>query len=131
MKKCFALLFTMGIVLCTLATANAEELKVSVPFDFVVSGKTLPAATYVIRESLPNNDRALAVVGEGTGAFAIATDMNTGVKGTKLVFHRIGDQYFLSDVVNLSGTLHFAVSAREEQLARSRNQAPLTTSIGN
>ena len=131
MKKCFALLFTMGVVLCTLATANAEELKVTVPFDFVVNGKTLPAATYVIRESLPYNNRALAVLGEGTGVLAIATDMNTGIRGTKLVFHRIGDQYFLSDVVNLSGTLHFAVSAREAQLARSTNQAPLTTSVGN
>lgn len=131
MRKCFALLFTVGIVLSTLATANAEELKVTVPFDFVVNGKTLPAATYTIRESLPNNKAALAFLGQGTGAVALAIELDTSAKGTKLVFHRLGDQYFLSDVVGLDGTLHFAVSHAEAQSARNLNQMPVVTTVGN
>src|SRR5579872_1928071 len=107
MKKGFALLFTIAVVVCTLATANAEELRVAVPFDFVVNGKTLPAATYTVREVLPNNKSAVAFLGKDTGALTLVTEIDTSVTGAKLVFHRVGDQYFLSDVVTLDGTLHF------------------------
>ena len=131
MKKNLALLFTVGIVFCALATANAEDLNVTVPFDFVVNGKTLPAATYTIREVLPYSKSSIAFLGEGTAASATASDMDTTITGTKLVFHRVGEQYFLSDVVNQDGKLHFAVSRKESQLARSTNQAAVTTSVGN
>jgi len=131
MRKGFALLLTMAAVLCTLATANAETIKVTVPFDFVVNGRTLPAATYTIQESLPNNKFALTFLSEGTAGVALAANEDTSVTGTQLVFHRIGDQYFLSDVVSLDGKLHFPVSRREAHLARIANQTPITTSVGN
>lgn len=120
----------MGVVLCALAKANAEELRVDVPFEFVVNGKSLPAATYTIRESLPNDKSSLEFLGQGTGALAIASEYDTDVTGSKLVFHRIGDQYFLSDVVTPSGKLHFSAS-RSEREARSANQQTVVTSIGN
>jgi hypothetical protein len=131
MRKCFAVLCTMGVVLLTLATANAEELRVTIPFDFVVDGKTLPAATYAVTQSLPDDKRALAFLGEGTGALALAREMDTTATGAKLVFHRVGDQYFLSDVVTLGGTLHFTVSKREAQLARTMNEPPVLSTVGN
>jgi hypothetical protein len=131
MKKSFALLFTIGVVLCTLATANAEELKATVPFDFVVNGKTFPAATYNIGESLPDNTKLLAFRSDGAALFSLASAMDSSVTGTKLIFHRIGDQYFLSDVVTLDGTLHFAVSHKEAELGRSTNGSALTTIVAN
>ena len=131
MKKGFALLFTIAVVCCTLATANAEDLKVTVPFDFVVNGKTLPAATYTVRESLPYDNRSLVFLGEGVSAVALANDMDSGTRGTKIVFRRIGEQYFLSDVVSSNGKLHFAASSKETQLSRATNQPAVLTSIGN
>lgn len=129
MKKCFVLLSIMGVALCALATANAQELKVAVPFDFVVNGSTLPAATYTIKESLPFSDKGLEFVGDGGGVFATASDVDTYVSGAKLAFHRVGDQYFLSDVVSPKGTRHFAVSDRELELTRSLNQEPTAISV--
>lgn len=121
----------MGVVLCALARANAEELKVSVPFDFVVNGKVLPAATYTIRESLPDDKSSIAFLGDGAGALAIASEIDTNVTGNRLIFHRIGDEYFLSDVVSPSGKLHFVASKRETQLARSADQQTIVTNVGN
>ena len=121
----------MGIVFATLAKANAEELKVNVPFNFVVNGKELPAATYTVREALPNNKSGLAFLGQSTGAMAVASEVDTNVTGSKLVFHRIGDQYFLSDVVSPTGSLHFSASKRETQLARAANQQSVVTNVGN
>jgi hypothetical protein len=48
MKKAFILLCTMGAMLCTMATANASDLRVGVPFECVVNGTTMLAATYII-----------------------------------------------------------------------------------
>lgn len=128
MKKAFTLLCTMGAMLCTVATANAADLKVAVPFEFVVNGKTMPAATYLIREPLPNDDRSLSFVGQGAGVVAIASELDTVHTGDKVVFHRVGDQYFLSDVVEQDGTRHFPVSSKEAQLARSMQQVPVAIS---
>lgn len=130
MKKPFAMLLTIGVVLGGLSAANAQQLKVTVPFDFEVNGATLPAATYLIKQSLPFSDKGLQFVGEGTGVFATAIDVDTNASGAKLSFHRIGDQYFLSDVVTPSGTRHFGVSDREAELAKSLNQQPTSTVVG-
>jgi hypothetical protein len=131
MRKLTALLFFVGVTLCTAVTANAQALKVNVPFDFVVAGKTLPASTYTIRESLPNDNTGLAFIGDGQGLLARATEMDSSVSGTKLVFHRIGSEYFLSDVVTLRGKLHFAPSRKETQRAQAEDQEIVTIAAGN
>ena len=117
-RKLFALLFTLGVTFCTAATAHAQVLKVNVPFDFVVDGKILPAATYTVLRSLPNDLRGLAFMGDGDGLQTMATDFDAAVTGNKLVFDRVGDQYFLKEVVTSHGKLHFAVSRKEAELAR-------------
>lgn len=131
MRKYLALYVVIGAILGGAAKANAEELRVNVPFEFQVDGKTLPAATYIIRGALPNNKSALAFLGQGTGALAVANQVDTSVTGSKLVFHKIGDEYFLSDVVSLEGTLHFAPSKAETKLVEAANQQSVTTIPGN
>jgi hypothetical protein len=132
MKRAYVLLFTVGVFLCTLAaTANAEALKVTVPFDFVVDGNTLPAATYTIREALPNSNTALDFQRDGGQILTQATVTDPEITGTKLVFHKVGDQYFLSDVVAPSGTMHFAVSRKEQQLEADADQPAITVVSAN
>lgn len=132
MKKLSALLFTMALTLVSAAMANAQELKVAVPFDFVVNGTTLPADTYTVERSLPNNNRGLVFSGNGHGAVTAANEFDGYATGTKLVFHQIGDEYFLSDVVTLHGTLHFTPSSREKKLAaQNADQQSVTVLAGN
>jgi len=119
MRKIFALLFTLGVTFCTAATAHAQVLKVNVTFDFVVDGKILPAATYTVLRSLSSDMRGLAFLGNGSGLQTMATEFDSTVTGNKLVFDRVGDQYFLKEVVTSHGKLHFAVSRREAELARN------------
>jgi hypothetical protein len=57
---------------------------------------------------------------------AKATDLDSTITGTKLVFRRVGSQYFLGDVVTLSGKLHFAPSRDEKEQARAANTQSLT-----
>ena len=79
MKKLFALLFVLGVTLGPAATANAQALKVNVPFDFVVNGSILPASTYFVREALSNDNKALLFLGEGQNSVAKATDLDSTI----------------------------------------------------
>jgi hypothetical protein len=125
MKKLFALLFTLGVTLASAATANAQALKVNVPFDFVVNGTVLPASTYFVRDALSSDSTALLFQTEEDGSLAKATDFDSTITGTKLVFRRVGGQYFLGDVVTLSGKLHFAPTRNEKELARAADAQSL------
>jgi len=119
MRKFVFLFLLAGVALGATATANAQGLVVTVPFDFVVSGNTLPADNYVIRQGLlPNDNTGLAFLGQHKGILARATEIDSHYTGTKLVFQRIDGQYFLSDVVTLEGTLHFAGSRKSTQKAQ-------------
>ena len=131
MKKLFALLFTAAVTFGTAAMAHAQELKVVVPFDFEVNGTTLPAATYSIGRSLPNNDRGVVFMGDHRGTVAEATELDGYVTGAKLVFHKAGDEYFLSDVVTINGTLHFAATSKEKKLARAIQPETVTIAAGD
>ncbi|HVH88253.1 MAG TPA: hypothetical protein VM912_16145 [Terriglobales bacterium] len=127
MKKLFVLLFIAGVALCA-TTANAQTLlRVTIPFDFVVRGEVIPASTYMIRSSLQNDGMGLVFEGDGPVILARATASDYTVTGAKLVFRKIGDEYFLSDVVSPAGTLHFARSHREVERLRAGNQQSLTT----
>jgi hypothetical protein len=130
-KRLLALLFTIGVTLSTAATANAQALKVDVPFDFVIDGKILPAATYSVLQSLPNDKRGLAFLGEGHGFLTMASEFDGSVTGSKLVFRRIGDEYFLKDVVTPDGRLHFPASRKQVQLARDAERQSLTVVKSN
>jgi len=113
MRKLFALFFTAGVVLSAATATQAQTLKVNVPFDFVVNGNKLPADAYIIRDVLPTDSRGLVFLGRGHGVQARANAIDYRVTGTKLVFRKVGDEYFLSDVVTLHGALHFAPSRYE------------------
>lgn len=126
MRKMFALLFFAGVTLCMTSKANAQSLRVSVPFDFVVSGKTLPAATYTIRESLPNDSTGLAFIGDHNGILARATEIDGYNTGAKLVFVKVDGEYLLRDVVTLHGTLRFKTSSKGSQRAQAGDEQIVT-----
>jgi hypothetical protein len=116
MKKMLSLLFMAG-TLCMANLANAQTvLKATVPFDFVVGKNTLPAANYNI-EKLSNNDTTgIAFVADGSFLQSRASAIDSTVHGARLEFLKIGNRYFLSDVVTPTGSLHFPLSRKDEQL---------------
>ena len=67
------------------AFAQSNEVRANVPFDFVVNKTTMPAGTYQIVNGGTLGSETIAIRG-----------MN--IKASKLVFHRLGDRYFLSQI---------------------------------
>ena len=81
----------------------AHQIRINIPFDFMVGDKKLPAGEYSIgRARQDSGDIVLAIssVDRPANAFPITIAVQTlEPKGTgTLVFHRYGDEYFLFQV---------------------------------
>ena len=106
MKRRF---LSLAVCICVLlpltATAFAQlpeiPIRVNIPFDFVVRGKTLPAGDYEISR-LMDETQVLEIsnVNNRHESAAIQTEPVLGrvANNGKVVFHRYGDSYFLSEI---------------------------------
>jgi hypothetical protein len=108
MKKQISVL-VIGSVLTLLiaATAHAQlpgsPVRVSIPFDFIVRGKTLPAGIYEITRV---NDQPIDLMIRSLDHKRYAEMFDTESVYVKkepskdvVVFHRYGDSYFLAEVL--------------------------------
>ena len=96
------LLLTMALV-TAVATANGQsqhKLNARIPFEFIVGDKTLAAGQYEVN-AVGITQEALAIRGRESNDAVIRLTMTREPKENKparLVFHRYGNTYFLSEV---------------------------------
>ena len=104
--RAIALLAIANFAVAGMSFAQSYGVKADVPFDFTVANKLLPAGTYtVIREStglieIRNHDKPVAVL------TVVTHDENTSSDGGKLIFHKYGDHYFLSEILCDSASMN-------------------------
>ena len=126
------LLATMFLGLGLAAQAEIRsEVSVTVPFDFVANGKTLPAGTYKVgrlsadlrsAQLLRNRDSSVA-------AFVNPVDAETTNVDMPVVrFQQVGKQFFLSSIQTEDAVFNFHVSrsANTEVAARSVNNVSIS-----
>ncbi len=146
MKREFmkALVLSLAVVSLVFASAVAtayaqtHRLVANVPFAFEVGGKTLPAGKYAATRI--NNDAGIQLVATQGKASAlrlsIPTQSRTREPQMKMVFHRYGDRYFLSQVWfgdNSNGSQLQECKAeracRRERLARAKTPTQNSISL--
>jgi hypothetical protein len=115
----------------TVGNASAQnQVKVTVPFSFTIGNSTMPAGSYTIKSDFGSRDLIhLTNWGAKANSMALGTPEQGNPNETgKLVFHRIGDQYFLSEIrcADASMNLHFPVTKAEKR-ARQTQTADLRT----
>ena len=142
MKKLFSVL-AIGSVLVLLAAASARAqlpgtaIRASIPFDFVVKGRTLPAGNYeIIRVNDQSIDLLIRNVDHKRDDAMFETEpvylRRTEGKDV-LVFNRYGDTYFLSEVeTGGEQTAREVYPSREErhmrrEMARNEGQPQSVT----
>ena len=121
-------LVVMSLLLNATAVYAQSYAKAEVPFAFNVGAKQLPAGTYEIRV-LSQSPNLIMIRNPETTAAALSIARSEGPRDTesKLVFDRIGTQYFLTEVWKGSGTAGMIVPTskheqemkKELQLAKS------------
>jgi hypothetical protein len=110
----------VGMALCV-AFAQGDGVKVNVPFQFWVAGKTLPAGVYVFSA---RRDRMLVRNAEGdAAAMALVGNVSGGAthRNGDIVFRCYGSQCFLSQLWNpTEDGGHQLVKSHEEEQAAKR-----------
>ncbi len=106
MKKRILVLASL-LVLCSFAATQAaraqEPLSVNIPFAFAAGETTLPAGEYRVQKMDGNGAVLLIRCTEPKASILVVTNSTGGGKQqeqSKLVFHRYGNHYFLSQVWN-------------------------------
>jgi len=111
----FVLLAAGGLYAQARATA-------SIPFEFTVQNTTLPAGDYTISPASATSHDVLAICNSETRQklFVMAPATNSEYKGPAdknvVLFHKIGDRYFLAEVKTDAVHGHLYQSKMEREL---------------
>jgi hypothetical protein len=99
----FCLLLGIGTVTASAQLKKEVSIKADVPHAFVVGDRTLPAGSYTIRVVADTNINVLQIRSDDgpTGVLFNTRTAQPKVtpKNTVLVFDKIGDTYFLSQIL--------------------------------
>ena len=94
------LLFTAAAITVSAQTTNQRLMKVHIPFAFSVENHSLPEGEYRIFTVTP--ERSIRIVSSDGKHSAIVNTLpnyaNLPSENSRLVFHRYGDEYFLTQV---------------------------------
>jgi hypothetical protein len=120
-KQAFRSITILGLLLVMTAVsvrAQSERSKVTnIPFNFIVGQKTLPAGEYTIEPNRRDSLNVWLVQSRDGHISALFTTMSVRAsetqEKTKFVFHKYGDQYFLSQIWTPGGN-----SGRELHMPR-------------
>jgi hypothetical protein len=116
MKKYARILVAITFLLGLGVAANAElrtEVTVTLPFEFVVSGKTLPAGKYAVKRfsQQPFDVLMITSYDTGTSLFVSPLEMEeASAYKPNVSFHTVGDQHFLSAIQTADYVYNFRVS---------------------
>ena len=125
---------TISVVAAGECFARPPVLHANIPFAFAVGDKWLPAGQYQI-ETVTTGSGTLQVIrhssgGANTFLSTIALEAHHGNSNTELVFHRYGNEYFLSQIWNGEGKARQLIeSNQEKEAARSGSAIEVALSV--
>ena len=115
---------TVAVVLAAPLAAQTIKVTADVPFDFMVAGRAFPAGDYRVSAD-PAAMSGVRVWGGNAGVLALAQHTTSSPKERTgqalLIFHRYGEQYFLSRIVDgyLDTGVEIPTSRTEKELSRT------------
>jgi hypothetical protein len=133
MKKLFSTTVLSLICLLGLGISahaqDASRLAVTVPFDFIAGGQTLPAGTYTVSRASQSSWVGLAIRSYDNGVFLLPVAFDDAAADqAKLAFAHVGDKYFLSEVDTPVGVYSIAMPRAMTKVAQMKDQVTLSSS---
>jgi hypothetical protein len=138
MKNRYASILLTLIVLLGLGVAAKAELRrqivVTLPFAFVVSGKTFPAGTYILSRFSDEKSDGLILSNyeHRTSVFVRPVEVESArVDNPSVSFERVGEQRFLSRIETKDDVYNIPVSRSEIEVAEARANGKASASVGS
>ena len=124
------LLAIANLAMAGTSFAQSSGGRATVPFDFTVGTKLLPAGTYTISPATENE--TVIVIRSHDKAFAalslVHQDDNKSPNGGKLLFHKYGGQYFLSEILCDQADMNVELPTSKREKRAQLQQATLQSS---
>ena len=137
MKHLRSILFAFtALLLATAAYGQSTNVTASVPFNFVVGDHAYPAGDYVV-QSISDTGSPILIrnTDQSENGVALSNTCSSGkpASTTKLVFQRMGNQYFLYQVWREGSTegREFRISKTEMRLVRNSDKPELVIVAAN
>jgi len=116
-----------ALVLGSAAFAQELNAQAKVPFDFVLGNNVYPAGEYAVQNANPDNHLLrLRNIASSESVLVVfqPTSLAVEAKQTQLVFHRVGNTYFLYRIRAVGSTLcrEFQRSHAENQMVRNTDR---------
>ena len=114
---------TLAVALAAPLAAQTIRVTATVPFEFMVAGRSMPAGDYTVERA--HSTAAIRVSNGSTGVLSLAMNSSASPQEQAgqalLIFHRYGDQYFLSRIVdgNRATGLELPASRTEKELSKT------------
>jgi hypothetical protein len=102
-----------------------DQIIVNVPYDFVVSGKTLPAGAYRVKRANDPDTRVLAITSleNQEGVLLLPSEVSpTRENKAAFTFEHVGDQYFLNKIETADHIFTIPVSTKPAQVIAMKKQ---------
>ena len=100
-RQALTLVVVLGLLLVAgSAFGQTIRVKADIPFDFAMSGKTLPAGEYTIKSDAKAGFLLVTNTNSGRTAMVLVQGVDGGTPSdrSKLVFYRYGKSYFLRKI---------------------------------
>jgi hypothetical protein len=137
MKNLRSILLALTVpLLATAAQAQTTNVKASIPFDFVVGDHAYSAGEYTVK-SMGQSGAAIRIdnADESEKGITLSNACSSGrpATGTKLVFQRLGDNYFLYQIWTEGSSLgrEFPMGKAEVQVAKNYSKPELVIVAAN
>jgi hypothetical protein len=131
----FTVVFSMAAFAMAAPAATSDQLLVTVPYDFVVGDKTLPAGTYRVSRVSTTEVGTLLLknVDNHAGVLLNASEWEDArADKPELRFQQIAGQHFLSAIETSEHVFNIPVSKSEVVLAmKSQQGSPASNAAGN
>jgi hypothetical protein len=134
--KLFRIAFYTALLLAasaSIAQTKQGDVTADIPFPFVVAKQTLPAGHYIVSPTSTDSLGIHDAHNRGTFVPAQSAERSRSDNSCKLVFHRYGDTYFLSEVWvsgNAVGKTLFRSRAERELAASGKEREVAEVRVG-
>ena len=120
MKKLGFTIFAAAALTLPLSAQVTKTLRAAIPFEFVVGKTTAPAGMYVFSFQAADGKALMQLVGTDGSFFVTSPERAyTSPQEAKLVFHRYGNQYFLSRIGTTSTSRDIPMSPKEREMKKT------------
>lgn len=113
-------------------SAGLPVIAVDIPFSFEAAGMSMPAGHYVLRH-FPNPNWILIVNRDQRSVATVPVQESqapTTAENPKLVFHRYGDTYYLSQVwTSQDSQMHLCYKSNSELAMAKRYESPTVVAV--